>query len=198
MTDIRTLLFVAAGVLAGGAAFAQTALLVPAERISDEEIDRDQRSYQRLQSRIRSLNERGRPVADYHLAKAQCWLEASWHEYSRNDRSAFPQAALDESEKLVAAMEVHAVPLPSETPLVAEATRLRPDLWQRVHELKQGPGFACAAPKAACAEVELVHAGHENAQQGWRHARPYLRIAEEQLAEASTLAERCAPQRRPR
>jgi len=175
-------------------ASAQATTLAPqAERISDAVIQQDYASFERVQARIKALNDGGRRVADYHLAKAQCWLDVSFHEYTRNDRSAFPQAAMTESEKLVVLMEQRAEPLPNETPLVNGAAKLRPDLWERFHLLKQGPGFTCAAQKAACAEVELVHAGNELNQQGWRHAKPYVQIAEDQLAEAESQARACRP-----
>jgi OOP family OmpA-OmpF porin len=173
---------------------AQSATLAPpSERISDSVIQQDYAAYERMQERIKLLDDAGRRVADYHLAKAQCWLDVSFHEYTRNDRSAFPQAAMTESERLVAAMEARAEPLPDDTPLVNGAARLRPDLWARLQGLKQGAGFVCAAQKAACAEVELVHAGNEFNQQQWRHAKPYVQIAEDEIAEAQSLASQCTP-----
>ena len=90
-----------------------TVTLTPApSRISDSAIQADHRAYETLQARIKGLNDRGRPVRDYFLSKAQCWLDVSFHEYTRNDRSAFPQAAMTESEKLIAGMEQGAQPLP--------------------------------------------------------------------------------------
>lgn len=179
---------------ASGAPQAQTTQLnPPAARISDRAIQADQQAYEALQGRIKGLNDRGRPVRDYHLSKAQCWLDVSFHEYTRNDRSAFPQEAMTESEKLIVDMERGAEPLPMDTPLVNGAARLRPDLWERAEELKRHRGFACAAPKVSCAEVELVHAGNEFVQQQWRHAKPYVQIAEDLLAEAQQLAEQCLP-----
>ncbi|MFM2347811.1 MAG: hypothetical protein RL654_2564, partial [Pseudomonadota bacterium] len=44
---------------------------------------------------------------------------------------------------------------------------------------------------AACAEVELVHAGNEHNQLGWRHAKPYIQIAEDQAGDAARAAELC-------
>jgi len=178
--------------LLSGTASAQTAQLAPqAARITDEVIQADHRTYEALQGRIKALNERGnRPVRDYFLAKSQCWLDVSFHEYTRNDRSNFPQAALAESEKLVQGMERGAT-LQTDTPLVNDALRLRPDLWERVAALKGASGWRCAQQKTACAEVELVHAGNEERQQDWRHAKPYVQIAEDLLGEARELAERC-------
>ena len=59
--------------------------------------------------------------------------------------------------------------------------------------LKKHAGFACAQQRVACAEVELVHAGNEFNQQQWRHAKPYVQIAEDQLSEAQQLADNCYP-----
>jgi OOP family OmpA-OmpF porin len=184
----------AATALAAGslAAAAQDTRLAPEKaRISDAAIQADHDGYLALQERIKRLNDGGRRVADYHLAKAQCWLDVSFHEYTRNDRGPFPQAALTESEKLVVAMERGVSPLPTDTPLVGEAVMLRPDLWERARALRGEEGFQCAAQKTACAEVELVHAGNEHAQQQWRHAKPYVQKAEDLLAQASSEAAGC-------
>ncbi|MCZ8063684.1 OmpA family protein [Silanimonas sp.] len=179
--------------LAGSAFAADVALRPEGERTSDAAIHADHGAYAGVQQRIQALNEGGRPVRDYHLSKAQCWLDVSFHEYTRNDRSDFTQAALDESVKLVAAMEAQAEPLPMDTPLVNGAARLRPDLWERFGALKQHVGFRCAQQLVACGEVELVHAGNEYNQQQWRHAKPYVQIAEENLGEATAAAEACVP-----
>jgi hypothetical protein len=169
---------------------AQTpALNPPAARISDRAIHADYQTYEQAQARIKALNDGGRPLRDYHLAKAQCWLDASFHEYSRNDRSAFPQQALDQSLNLVLLMEQKAASLPMDTPLVNEADRLRPDLWAQADTLKAHAGRACVAQRVACAEVALVHAGNEHRQQGWRHARPYVQMAEDQLQQAAAQVE---------
>ena len=55
------------------------------DRITDRTIHRDNGVYRDTQQRIKNLNDGGRRVADYHLSKAQCWLDVSFHEYSRND-----------------------------------------------------------------------------------------------------------------
>ncbi len=178
---------------AAGAAFAQTPTLAPpAARIGDATISADQRGYEQMQSRIKALNDAGVPLRDQHLAKAQCWLDASFHEYTRNDRSAWPQAALDQAGRLVDALAARQAP-PAETPLVAGAERIRPDLWARALGLRSHAGWSCAQAKAACGEVELVHAGHEQAQLGWRHAKPYVQIAEDLIGDAEALAQACAP-----
>ena len=192
-TAIAAVLSLSGSALTSHALAADVALRPEGERISDAAVHADHAAYAAVQERIKALNDAGRPVRDYHLSKAQCWLDVSFHEYTRNDRSDFTQAALDESVKLVVAMEAKAEPLPMETPLVNDAARLRPDLWERFGALKQHAGFACAQPLVACAEVELVHAGNEYNQQQWRHAKPYVQIAEEKIVEATVAAEACAP-----
>ena len=187
--DLLPLLLCASSVMAQ---HAQPAQLAPADaRITDGVIQRDHATYEALQARLKALNDGGRPVRDYPLAKAQCWLDVSFHEYTRNDRSAFPQGALRESEKLVVAMEGRQSPISMDTELVNGATRLRPDLWAQLDTLKRGAGFRCAQQQVACAEVELVHAGNETNQQQWRHAKPYVQIAEDLTAQGAALAERC-------
>ena len=147
--------------LAGPAAAQQTRLNPQEKRITDEAIHADLQGYEATQGRIQALNDAGRPVRDYHLSKAQCWLDVSFHEYTRNDRSAFPQEALTESEKLIVAMETGVSPIPTDTPLVNNAKYLRDDLWQRLKAIHGTPGFSCAQQAVACGEVELVHAGNE-------------------------------------
>src|SRR5260364_35637 len=74
---------------------AQTAALnAPKPRITDAAISVDQKPYQAVQQRIKALNERGSQVSDYFLSKAQCWLDVSFHEYTRNVPTAFQETAL--------------------------------------------------------------------------------------------------------
>lgn len=78
-----------------------------------------------------------------------------------------------------------------ETPLVNGAEKLRPDLWARYDALKKMQGFSCAAQATACAEVELVHAGNEIHDGGWRHANPYIQVAEDLTAKAERREAEC-------
>ena len=176
MNQLRPL-FLTLALCGAGAAHSQT-LSAPAARISDQAIAADHATYAATQGRLKALNDKGLPLRDYYLSKAQCWLDVSAHEYTRNDRSSFPQLALAQSAAIIDALESGATPNPgAATPLVNDAARVRPDLWARFDALKQGTGAVCAAQKVACGEVELVHAGNELNQQGWRHANPYIQIA---------------------
>jgi OOP family OmpA-OmpF porin len=186
-------LFLYAVLLAAGAVQARQLPNAPGARLSDQAIALDKQQYAALQGRIERLNSKGVPVADYYLSKAQCWLDVSLHEYTRNDRSAFPAEAYGQGVRIVAALESGQASNPGEqTPLVNGATRLREDLWARFAALRSAPGAQCAAQQVACGEVELVHAGNEYAQQGWRHANPYIQIAEQKVRDAQAAAEQCA------
>jgi outer membrane protein OmpA-like peptidoglycan-associated protein len=189
----RTLLAAAVLAIVGTAGAQQTRLAPQEKRITDEAIHADLQGYEATQGRIQALNDGGRPIRDYHLSKAQCWLDVSFHEYTRNDRSAFPQEALTESEKLIVDMENGVSPIPTDTPLVNDARYLRDDLWQRLRAIHGTPGFECAQQKVACGEVELVHAGNEFNQQQWRHSKPYIQIAEDLVNDAEALARQCGP-----
>lgn len=173
------------------AASQHTHLHAPDDRITDEAVHADLSGYGSMQLRIKGLNDAGREVRDYHLSKAQCWLDVSFHEYTRNDRSAFPQEALTESEKLIVDMETGVSPIPTDTAMVNGAARLREDLWQRLGAIHGTPGFVCAQQAVACGEVELVHAGNEFNQQQWRHSKPYIQIAEDLVNDAEALARQC-------
>lgn len=177
---------------------AKPVLNQPSQRYTDQRIAADLRQYEMMQERIRQLNATGKhPINEYNMAKAQCWLNVSRHEYDRNDRSAFPQDALDQSVIIVDYIEKNVenqeLALHTETPLVNQAAKLREDLWRKIEQLKQAPGFHCSMAQLACAEVELVHAGNEYQQQQWRHARPYVAIVEAKLEEAVQLNTSCIP-----
>ncbi len=165
---------------------------------TDASIHADYLSYKKQQAAIKTLNDSGKHlVKNYHLAKAQCWLDVSVHEYSRNDRSAFPTEALRESVKITNYLSGDAAPdAPTNpahpTPLIHQADKLRTDLWDQASQLKTQAHFDCAAQQTACAEVELVHAGNEHKQQGWRHAKPYVQIAEDLLGQAKQAQQACA------
>jgi len=184
----------ALGLLIANAASAQVPELTPPEkRITDEAIYHDNTVYQVFEERLKDLNARGKPVSDYNMAKAQCWVDVSFEEYTRNDRSAFPKEALDQAEAIIEKLENNATPTSSDTPLINDATRLRPDLWDRLAEIKASPQLECAAQAVACGEVALVHAGNEYKQFGWRHANPYVGIAEDAVDEANAEVAHCEP-----
>ena len=180
--------------LAYGTVQAEQKLNAVKDRMTDQAIKADQETYEATQARIAGLNNGGIPVANYSLSKAQCWLDVSLHEYTRNDRSNFTQESLNQADLILTALEQKTNSNPADqTPLINNADKVRDDLWSKIDSLKQAKGLTCYAQKVACAEVELVHAGNEQKQQGWRHAKPYVQIAEDLVAEASASGDRCLP-----
>lgn len=169
------------------------------QSMTDEATHADYANYANQQGRIKAVNDSGKHrVASYSLAKAQCWLDVSLHEFSRNDRSNFPAAAFQESFKITEFLSKGGAVADAnnpamQTPLVNGATKLRQDLLDAADKLKGHAGWRCAEQKTACAEVELVHAGNEFAQQEWRHAKPYIQIAEDLIGDAQKAADACIP-----
>jgi outer membrane protein OmpA-like peptidoglycan-associated protein len=129
----------------------------------------------------------------------------------RNDRSHFAQDAYTESKRITQYLAKQPI---SETPfavngsltivtdhpatqtlLLDNSQRLRSDLWSLANEYKQHPNYGgakvCAEAQVACAEVHLSHAGHEMNDQGWRHARPYIQLAENELHAAKQILDTC-------
>ena len=146
-----------------------------------------------VQTRIRKLSEQGLTAANYSVAKAQCWLDTAWSQYSENDRSGFPEEALAESAAIVRALEVDkASKAGFSTPFIVRSTKIREDLWSRLQDYKtRTASLACTARHVACAEVHLVRAGHALNETGWRQATPYVDMAEDALRRAAAAAARC-------
>jgi OOP family OmpA-OmpF porin len=162
------------------------------DRISDEAIRADHRAMLGLRERLAVLNQNGRvPTGNAHWAKAQCWLDMAQQNYHENDRSRVIEEALAESQALVDALEIGTTPT-DRTPAVGNSVRLREDLWARAEKVKATPAAACVAAQAACLEVQLVWAGHEYAEGGWRHANPYIGIAEQKADAMDRGAAACA------
>lgn len=165
--------------------------------VTDGQVNANNKGYEVQQGAIKTLNDSGQHrVSSYSLSKAQCWLDVSYHEFSRNDRSKFVPEALQESQKITDFLaagygSAHLDNPAHATPLVNDAALLRQDLWDTAANLKLQPGFSCAAQQVSCAEVELVHAGNEYNQQGWRHAKPYVQIAEDLIGQAADASDNC-------
>jgi outer membrane protein OmpA-like peptidoglycan-associated protein len=80
------------------------------------------------------------------------------------------------------------------TPIIPTSTKVRGDLWEKAEALKKNiDSFRCAGDKIAQLEVQLVWAGHEERELGWRHAKPFLQAAERLAREADARMEACPP-----
>lgn len=145
-----------------------------------------------VQNRLKELNTKmGIPVASYHFTKAQAWLDFALDEYNDNDRTGIVDAALSEADRIVGGMETKTEKVGMETPFVAGSIKVRPDLWAQVERLKEDKSFSCAEENVAQLEVQLIWAGHEEEELGWRHSRPYLKEAERLSKEAEQQVSDC-------
>lgn len=161
------------------------------QRIADSVIRRDLDFIEVLQGRIKALNDKGIPVEDYNLARAQCWLSFGLEEYHENDRTGVIETALTESANIVTALEQNREPAATVSP-VATSVKLREDLWAKLAGLQASQWRSCAAAQTGCLEVVLNHAGHEYNETGWRHARGTIAEAERLVAEAESRVAKCA------
>jgi OmpA-OmpF porin, OOP family len=140
------------------------------KRITDRAIFADQKEMQALQDRLAVLNQqKSVPLDSYLHAKTQCWLDVAAHEYHRNDRSGFIERALDKTRAGLSDMEA------GRTAADAPAAETK----------------YCSQAERACAEVRQEHADHEEAQFGWRHARPYHAIAQDLSRQAKVKEQSC-------
>ena len=147
-----------------------------------------------VQARLQVLSTAGVPDKNYNYAKAQCWADAATTAWSENDRTGFAEGALNEAQRVTAALEGNKLARPvDDTPLIANSDKVREDLWAQLAGLKNHAQFACAAKSVACAEVRLVRAGHANEQTGWRQASPHIVLAEYGIKTAQAEIAACAP-----
>lgn len=160
-------------------------------RITDETISSDIRSINRLQKRLADVNTQGTPIGSYHFAKAQAWIDMAMDEYSMNDRTQVIEDALRQAYDLIVQLEDKKSSISMTTLILPTSKKIRPDLWKKAVDWKKQPGFSCGEDLVAQLEVQLVWAGHEDNQLGWRHAKPYLQAAERLAREAGRKIEAC-------
>lgn len=208
--NVKYLSVLVASLCALSTSYAQHTAITPLVRARSADVNHS--LYQVQRDELQDLIDTGNYSSQsYALSKSRCWLDASFHEYTRNDRSNFAQDAYTESKRITQYLAKQPI---SETPfavngsltivtdhpatqtlLLDNSQRLRSDLWSLANEYKQHPNYGgakvCAEAQVACAEVYLSHAGHEMNDQGWRHARPYIQLAENELRAAKKILETC-------
>lgn len=150
-----------------------------AERISDEAIRADRQVIEALRTRLRRLNESGNwPMDDYHVCKAIAWVDFAETEYTDNDRGGVVEAALSQARDLIAAMEMGADDISTETALLPQSMVIRHDLWAFTVRAKTAGDGGCLDCNLARLEVQLIAAGHDHRELGWRHAASGVMAAE--------------------
>ena len=163
------------------------------DRITDEAMRADFNAIESLQGRPATLNRNGTvPTSNYHWSKAQCWLDMARHNYHENDRTGTIESALAQSVGLIKALESKAATA-MDTVLIPERVKLRDDLWGKAGAYKSHAQFGCVASQVACFEVQLVWMGQEYKEGGWRHANPYIGIAEQMAARIDSDLAACMP-----
>ncbi|MGQ7933338.1 OmpA family protein [Paraburkholderia sp. D1E] len=99
----------------------------------------------------------------YFQAKAQCWIDAGLQARQGNDHWGFVEEAIGQAATITIGLE-NGTPLSAANPALRTVSTVRPDLWKIVNTIKSDPAIA-ECPEAqrplACAEVELMHAGHD-------------------------------------
>jgi outer membrane protein OmpA-like peptidoglycan-associated protein len=170
-------------------------LLTPEpQRITDEAIAADIKTIQALQKRLAELNNKGVPIASYHFAKSQAWLDFALDEYTVNDRSRVVEEALRQALDIIEPLEKGVKEISLATPIIPTSAVVRPDLWAKAEAMKRNAdSFRCAGDKIAQLEVQLVWSGHEDRELGWRHSKPYLQAAERLAKEADAEMAACPP-----
>lgn len=125
----------------------------------------------------------------YYLHKTQAWLNLSREFYHEGDGSTAVNAAYEEAEKLIKALEEGKTPS-SETAMIQDAAKLRPDLWQMAQDRKSTPALlSSAAREVAYCEVYLVRAGHAHTNLGGKaRVEPLIGMAQDICAAAKDKA----------
>ena len=135
--------------------------------------------YGDLQKRLDKLDN-GNCANAYVLNKAQAWINMSRDVMHEGDGASVTNAAYDEAEKLIKALEEGKTPS-LETAMIAGADKLRPDLWDMVTARKATPALlSSAAREVAYCEVYLVRAGHAQAKLGGKaRVEPLVGMAQD-------------------
>ncbi|WP_345815564.1 hypothetical protein AAGS40_24305 [Paraburkholderia sp. PREW-6R] len=124
------------------------------------------RSLGALASLQQRLDQLPRDRREYFHAKAQCWLNAAQQARADRDLWGFVEEALGQAAVITIGLQ-NSASLSAANPALRTVSTVRPDLWDIVNAIKADPAVArCPHAQAplACAEVELMHAGHD----AWR------------------------------
>jgi OmpA-OmpF porin, OOP family len=121
--------------------------------------------------------------AAYAAHKAQAWINFDKYAAAEQLPREVQSAALANSRTLLAAL-AQGRPAAHDTAELPHARHVRDDLWRGIAGVEQD-GRVCAAPRmTAYCEVQLAWVDYEAAAGGWRHAEPYVRIAEDYCSTA--------------
>jgi outer membrane protein OmpA-like peptidoglycan-associated protein len=129
----------------------------------------------------------------YFHAKAQCWINAAQQARQANDHWGFVEEAIGQAAMITMSLE-NGTPLSAANPALRTVSTVRPDLWKIVNAIKSDSAVAqCpqAQPPLACAEVELMQAGHDAWRRGFSNAEKRLPEVQGHLRQSAETALQC-------
>ena len=129
----------------------------------------------------------------YFHAKAQCWIDIAGQTRKANDAWGFVEEAIGQATVITLSLE-RGTPLSAANPALRTVSTVRPDLWEIINIIKADSAVArCpqAQPPLACAEVELMQAGHDAWIRSFARAEKRLPEVRENLRESADLALQC-------
>ncbi|CAB3657471.1 Outer membrane protein A [Paraburkholderia sediminicola] len=127
----------------------------------------------------------------YFHAKAQCWIDAG---QQTDDHWGFVEEAIGQAAMITMGLE-NGTPLSAANPALRTMSTVRPDLWKIVNAIKADSAVA-RCPEAqkplACAEVELMQAGHDAWARNFSSAEKRLPKIQESLRKSAETALQCS------
>lgn len=130
---------------------------------------------------------------NYFHAKAQCWINAAQQTRDSHDDWGFVEEAIGQAAMITMSLE-RGEPLSAANPALRTVSTVRPDLWDIVNAIKADAAVVnCpkAQPLLACAEVELMQAGHDAWIRSFANAEKRLPAIQQNLRESAELALQC-------
>jgi OmpA-OmpF porin, OOP family len=130
----------------------------------------------------------------YFRTKAQCWIDAGQAEWHAHDQWGFVEEAVGQAAMLTFGLENNTA-LSAANPELRTVSTVRPDLWKIVNVIKSDPATArCPEAQAplACAEVELMLAGHYAWTRDFSAAEKSLPGIQGNLSKSAEAALQCA------
>ncbi|MFM0292070.1 MULTISPECIES: OmpA family protein [Paraburkholderia] len=129
----------------------------------------------------------------YFHAKAQCWITAAEQARQANDHWGFVEEAIGQAATITLSLE-NGTPLSAANPALRTVSTVRPDLWKIVNTIKSDPAVVSCPPAQlplACAEVELMQAGHDAWRRSFTNAEKRLPEVQDNLRQSAQRALQC-------
>ncbi|WP_168791858.1 OmpA family protein [Paraburkholderia aromaticivorans] len=129
----------------------------------------------------------------YFRAKAQCWINAAQQARQANDHWGFVEEAIGQAAMITMSLQ-NGASLSAVNPALRTVSTVRPDLWKIVNTIKSDPAVAqCPQAQAplACAEVELMQAGHDAWRRSFSNAEKRLPDVQDNLRQSAETALQC-------